>query len=82
MIQQGQVFRLKAKGADGESLWAYRYRVAGRGSARLQVGGFSTRARDAAGAAEPVVETRASRARGNDHTRRVGRPVMGMSGTS
>jgi integrase len=25
-------------------LWAYRYRVAGRGSARLQVGGFSSRA--------------------------------------
>jgi hypothetical protein len=25
-------------------LWAYRYRVAGRGSARLQVGGFGSRA--------------------------------------
>ncbi len=44
MIQQGQVFKLKARCADGEPLWAYRYRVAGRGSARLQVGGFSTRA--------------------------------------
>jgi integrase len=44
MIQQGQVFRLKARGAAGEPLWAYRYRVAGRGSARLQVGGFATRA--------------------------------------
>jgi integrase len=44
MIQQGQVFKLKATGGDGEPLWAYRYRVAGRGSARLQVGGFSTRA--------------------------------------
>ncbi len=44
MIQQGQVFKLKAKCADGEPLWAYRYRVAGRGSARLQVGGFSTKA--------------------------------------
>jgi hypothetical protein len=32
MIQQGQVFRLKAKCADGEPLWAYRYRVAGRTS--------------------------------------------------
>jgi hypothetical protein len=42
VIQQGQVFKLKAKCADGEPLWAYRYRVAGRGSARLQVGGFST----------------------------------------
>ena len=44
MIQQGQVFKLKARCADGEPLWAYRYRVAGRGSPRLQMGGFSTRA--------------------------------------
>ena len=44
MIQQGQVFKLRARCADGEPLWAYRYRVAGRGSARRQVGGFSTKA--------------------------------------
>jgi integrase len=44
MVQQGQVLRLKAKGVDGQPFWAYRYRVAGRGSARLQVGGFATRA--------------------------------------
>jgi hypothetical protein len=44
VIQQGQVFKLKAKCADGEPLWAYRYRVAGRGSARVQVGGFSSKA--------------------------------------
>jgi hypothetical protein len=45
VIQQGQVFKLKARCADGEPLSAYRYRVvAGRGSARLQVGGFSSRA--------------------------------------
>jgi len=44
VIQQGQVFKLKARCADGEPLWAYRYRVAGRGSKRLQVGGFSSRA--------------------------------------
>jgi hypothetical protein len=43
VIQQGQVFKLKATCADGEPLWAYRYRVAGRGSARLQVGGFSSK---------------------------------------
>ncbi len=43
MIQQGQVFKLKAKGADGQPLWAYRYRLEGRGSARPQVGGFATR---------------------------------------
>ena len=44
MVQQGQVFKLKATCADGEPLWAYRYRVGGRGSARLQVGGFPSRA--------------------------------------
>jgi integrase len=44
VIQQGQVFKLKARSADGEPLWAYRYRVAGRGSARVQLGGFSSRA--------------------------------------
>jgi hypothetical protein len=44
VIQQGQVFKLKARAAEREPLWAYRYRVAGRGSARLQVGGFSSRA--------------------------------------
>jgi integrase len=44
MIQQGQVFKLKARSGEGEPLWAYRYRVAGRGSARLQVGGFVSRA--------------------------------------
>jgi integrase len=44
VIQQGQVFKLRAKGVDGEPLWAYRYRLAGRGSARLQAGGFVSRA--------------------------------------
>jgi integrase len=43
VIQQGQVFKLKAKGADGEPLWAFRYRLEGRGSARPQVGGFASR---------------------------------------
>ena len=44
MIQQGQVFKLKATGVDGEPLWAYRYRVAGRDSVRRQAGGFTTKA--------------------------------------
>lgn len=44
MIQQGQVFKLKTKGADGQPLWAYRYRREGRASERPQVGGFATRA--------------------------------------
>jgi hypothetical protein len=44
MIQQGQVFRLTAKGGDGQPLWAYRYRLEGGSSARPQVGGFASRA--------------------------------------
>jgi hypothetical protein len=44
MIQQGQVFKLKTRGPDGQRLWAYRYRLEGRGSERPQVGGFATRA--------------------------------------
>jgi hypothetical protein len=43
MIQQGQVFKLTVRGADGRPLWAYRYRLEGRGSVRPQVGGFATR---------------------------------------
>src|SRR5579884_1419726 len=43
MIQHGQVFKLKTKGADGQALWAYRHRLEGRGSERPQVGGFATR---------------------------------------
>jgi hypothetical protein len=43
VIQQGQVFKLKAKGADGQPLWAYRYRLEGRASLRQQVGAFATR---------------------------------------
>lgn len=54
MWQQGQVFKLKARGGDGQSLWAYRYRLEGRGSARTQVGGFATRS-DALKALEKVL---------------------------
>jgi hypothetical protein len=43
MIQQGQVFKLRTRGADGQAVWAYRYRLEGRGSERPQVGGFATR---------------------------------------
>jgi len=41
MSQQGQLFRLKRTGRDGERLWAYRYRLGGRGSKRVQRGGFA-----------------------------------------
>src|SRR5439155_18177491 len=56
IVQQGQVFRLKAKGGDGRPLWAYRYRPErARGSRRPQVGGFATRA-EARRALAKVVE--------------------------
>jgi len=37
MLQQGQVFRLKG-GTDEASCWAYRHRVGGRDSRRVQRG--------------------------------------------
>jgi hypothetical protein len=43
MLQQGQVFPLKSPGADGV-LWAYRYRLGGRGSQRVQRGGVPVEA--------------------------------------
>jgi integrase len=55
MWQQGQVFELKRSGDDGESLWAFRYRVGGRGSQRVQLGGFRSEA-DARAALERVLE--------------------------
>ena len=38
------MFNLKAKGADGQPLWAYRYRLEGRGSSWPQIGGIARRA--------------------------------------
>src|SRR5438128_11168615 len=67
MVQQGQVFKLKAKGADGQALWAYRYRLEGRGSARPQVGGFATRA-EAKKALQKVVERLGPAGRGASMT--------------
>src|SRR5215207_4816107 len=42
MFQQGQVFRLTRRGSDGSPRWAYRYRVGGRTSKRIQRGGFKS----------------------------------------
>jgi hypothetical protein len=39
MVQQGQVFKLKVKGVDGQPLWAYRCRLDGRGSGRRRSAG-------------------------------------------
>jgi hypothetical protein len=41
MVQQGQVFQLTRCGPRGERLWAYRYRIGGRDSKRVQRGGFA-----------------------------------------
>jgi integrase len=35
MVQQGQVLKMKSNRAEGRELWAYRYRVGGRGSRRV-----------------------------------------------
>src|SRR6266496_92077 len=49
MVQQGQTIELTRRGPDGERLWAYRHRIGGRGSKRVQRGGFASEqdARDA-----------------------------------
>jgi hypothetical protein len=68
MWQQGQVFKLKAKSRDGQPLWAYRYRLQGRGSVRPQVGGFATRA-EALKALEKALAARASTPRRGQNPR-------------
>src|SRR6266545_2471848 len=55
MLQQGQVFELKTRGPEGERLWAYRHRAAGRDSKRVQRGGFRSEA-DARAALERALE--------------------------
>jgi hypothetical protein len=42
MARQGQVLELKGPGADTRRVLAYRYRVGGRGSRRVQRGGFES----------------------------------------
>src|SRR5438034_142589 len=54
MVQQGQVFKLQG-GADETSCWAYRYRLGGRGSRRVERGGFASE-RDASEALERALE--------------------------
>jgi hypothetical protein len=41
-MQHGQVFELKTTGPSGQRLWAYRYRLDGRGSRRIQRGGYAS----------------------------------------
>jgi len=66
MVQQGQVLRMKSDGADGRTLWAYRYRIGGRGSRRIQRGGFVSE-QDAGEALERALE-RLRRANGTAST--------------
>lgn len=55
MVQQGQTFELTRRGPDGERLWAYRYRIGGRDSKRVQRGGFRSEA-DVLAALERALE--------------------------
>jgi integrase len=55
MLQQGQVFQLTSRDADGDALWAYRYRTGGRESQRVQRGGFMSEG-DARAALERALE--------------------------
>jgi hypothetical protein len=55
MSQQGQLIQLKRTGRNGEPLWAYRYRVGGRETKRVQRGGFASE-RDAEEALERELE--------------------------
>jgi integrase len=66
MVQLGQVVQMKSKTAGGEALWGYRYRVGGRGSRRVQRGGFQSE-RDAVEALERALE-RLRRANGTAST--------------
>ena len=76
MLQQGQAFELSTGRPDGKGLWAYRYRVGGRESKRVQRGGFRSEA-DARAALERALEKlrRESGGRKKAHVRRVRRRV-------
>jgi hypothetical protein len=61
----GQIFELKTAGPDGQRLWAYRYRLDGRSSRRIQPGGYASLndAREALQRALTATQRRKSRAR-------------------
>ena len=61
-MQHGQIFELKT---DGQRLWAYRHRLDGRGSRRIQRGGCVTAddAREAPAGADRDATPQASRPR-------------------
>ena len=80
MSQQGQLIQLKRKGQGGESVWAYRYRVGGRDSRRVQRGGFASE-RDAAEALERKLERlrRGNATISSTHPRRARGGVLGAA---
>jgi hypothetical protein len=55
VAQQGQVVQMKSNGPGGTALWGYRYRTGGRGSRRVQRGGFQSE-QDAGEALERALE--------------------------
>lgn len=66
MTQRGQVFAMKSNGPSGAPLWGYRYRIGGRGSRRVQRGGFVSE-RDASESLDRALE-RVRRANGTGST--------------
>ena len=66
MAQQGQVFPMKSNRPGGTPLWGYRYRTGGRGSGRVQRGGFGSE-QDARESLERALE-RVRRANGTGST--------------
>ena len=64
-MQHGQIFELKTTGRDGQRLWAYRYRLDGRGSRRIQRGGYASAddAREALQRAQTATQRRKGRVR-------------------
>ncbi len=73
MAQQGQIFKLRSSNAHGDPVWAYRYRLDGRGSRRPQVGGFRDPGGSAAGPQARARRAPARRPNGDAHARRAGR---------
>jgi len=66
VVQQGQVFPMKSNRPGGTPLWGYRYRTGGRGSGRVQRGGFGSE-QDARESLERALE-RVRRANGTGTT--------------
>ena len=69
MLQQGQAFELTSPGTAGESFWASRYRTGGRGSKRVQRGGFASEDDARAALGRALEATTGTRDREDTHPR-------------